>query len=157
MRELIVNIWIFIDLDTEIAYNWSGRVYSIEGNDDKKLDFLRIASSTDYLVCERKTFPENIKTILPYEELRGCLPSNMIKSLLENNPDLFFCELERSLPPMLNLNINDLKPTPQKISNNPLYVLTQIYEDESGMQHPIISENDLYWLNVERLKRGRFN
>lgn len=157
MKELVVNIWIFIDLETELAYNWSGRVYSIDGTDDEKFDILKKLSTTDFLVCERKNFPENIQTILPNKELKGYLPSNMIRSLFENNPDLFFCELERPLPPFLNLNISELESTPQKIPNNPLYVLTQIYEDESGNQHPIITQDDLQWLNNERLRLGRFN
>ena len=153
MRELAVNIWIYIDLGTELAYNWSGRVYCIEGTDDEKFEILKKLSSTDFLVCERKGFPQNIQAILHNKELKGYIPSNMVKTFFENYPDLFFNELDKPLPPLLNLNISELKSSPQKIPDDPLYVITQIYEDESGNQHPILTPGDLQWIEEERLKR----
>lgn len=156
MKELVVHIWIYIDLMTEFAYNWSGRVYCIEGTDDEKLDLLKRISSTDFLTCERRTFPETIGIINQDKELKGYIPSNMVKSFFENYPDFFFDELDKTLPPILNSSINGFKSIPQKIPDNPLYVTTQIYEDESGNQHPIITQKDLQWLENERRKHHRF-
>ncbi len=93
MQELVTNIWIFIDLETEFAYNWSGRVYSIKGTDEEKLQILKKLSSTDFLTTPRLTFPQNIRAIIGEKELRGKLPSNMVRNFFDQNPDLFFNEL----------------------------------------------------------------
>lgn len=41
MKELIVNIWIYIDLETELAYNWAGKVYNTGGTDEEKFTLLK--------------------------------------------------------------------------------------------------------------------
>lgn len=39
MRESVVNVWIYIDLETELAYNWSARAYNATKKD--KLGILK--------------------------------------------------------------------------------------------------------------------
>lgn len=67
---------------------------------------------------------------------------------------MFFNELEKELPPILSLKINAMKSSPQLLPQDPLYVLTQIFEDSNGTVHPITNEGDMKWLNNERENRG---
>ncbi|MBW6537791.1 MAG: hypothetical protein K0B11_22470 [Mariniphaga sp.] len=70
MHELVTNIWIFIDLKTELAYNWSGRVYSIKGTDEEKLQILKKLLSTDFTTVSRNAFPDNVKAVINGKELK---------------------------------------------------------------------------------------
>lgn len=149
MQELVTNIWIYIDLETELAYNWSGRVYSIKGTDEEKLMVLNKLSSTDFLTVPRLTFPENFKTVINDKEFNGKIPSKMVRNFFVQFPNLFFDELEKTLPPLFNQNNQHMNATKQKIPQNPLYVLTQIYE-EDGNLHPIITLDDQNWLKEKR-------
>jgi hypothetical protein len=155
MQELVTNIWIFIDLETELAYNWSGRVYSINGTDEEKLMILKKLSSTDYLTVPRNEFPENVVAVIDGKELKGKLPSNMVRNFFDQNPDLFFNKLENDLPPLLNLDYQNMSKSKQKIPQNPLYVITQIYEEEDGNLHPIVTLDDQNWLNEKRFYKFR--
>lgn len=152
MQELVTNIWIFIDLETELAYRWSGRVYSIKGTDEEKLNILEKLSSTDFLTVPCHSFPQNVMAVINGKEFRGKLPSNAVRNLFIQNPDIFFNEIEKSLPPLLSLDYRNMYSEKQKIPQKPLYVLTQVYEDEDGNLHPIITLDDQKWLE----ERGFF-
>ena len=155
MQELVTNIWIFIDLETELAYNWSGRVYSINGTDEEKLLILKKLSSTDYLTAPRLSFPDIVKAVINGKELNGKLPSNMVRNFFDQYPDMFFDEIEKSLPPLLNLDYQNMSTSKQKIPQNPLYVITQIYEEEDGTMRPIITSDDQKWLEEKRYLKFR--
>ncbi len=48
-----------------------------------------------------------------------------------------------------------MSPSKQKIPLNPLYVITQIYEEENGNLHPIVTLDDQNWLNEKRFYKFR--
>lgn len=154
MKELVVNIWVYIDLVTELAYNWSGRVYCIDGTDQEKLTILKKLASYDFLVCKRNPFPESITAIMGDKELKGYIPFGSVKSFFEMYPDLFYNELDKQLPLLMNLNSRKVSYSKQNIPDNSLYVITQIFEDEEGKQHPILTAKDVQWLQKQRQYRG---
>lgn len=148
MRESVVNVWIFIDQESNLAYNWSARAYNMTGSDEEKLALLKKLSATDFISCERISFPKNVKIVDGNNELEGYLPANMINSFFDTHQDLIYTEIEKTLPPLLKLDDNDLKTILQKLPENPLYVLTQVYEDKKGNQRPILNKKDVQWLET---------
>jgi hypothetical protein len=154
MEELVINIWIFIDLETELAYNWCGKVYSLSGTDEEKYQVLRSLAFSDYKTTPRVAFPENVKAIRNGKDLAGYIPSSAVNNFFEQYPDLFINELEKSLPPLLFLNSKNLMHSNQTLPEDPLYVLTKIYEKENGFQRPIITEDDRIWLQSQRFLKG---
>jgi hypothetical protein len=79
----------------------------------------------------------------------------MVRNFFVQFPNLFFDELDKTLPLLLNLNHQNMNATKQKIPQNPLYVLTQIFEEENGNLHPIITPEDQRWLEEKRFFKFR--
>jgi hypothetical protein len=154
MEELVINIWIYVDLETELAYNWCGKVYSLTGTDEEKYEVLRTLAYSDYKTVPRVTFPQNVKAIISGKELSGYVPSSAINNYFEQYPDSFIDELEKALPPLIFTNSKNLMHLKQTLPENPLYVITKIYEKENGFQRPIITEDDRMWLQSQRLLKG---
>jgi len=156
MRESVVNVWIFIDQESNLAYNWSARAYNMTGSDEEKLALLKKLSATDFISCERISFPKNVKIVNGTDELEGCLPANSINSFFDHNQDIIFTELENFLPPIFSLDNSEVKSKPQNLPQNPLYVLTQVYEDKKGNQRPILSKKDVQWLEMVMQQNNSF-
>ncbi|MCM2972899.1 hypothetical protein [Larsenimonas suaedae] len=145
--ELVFNLWAFCDSGTEAIYALSGRAYNIEGTDQEKLDFLKTASRTDYLTAERLNVPDRFKIYVGDEEKAGFTSLN---TLNDPNAQLFeevFKSVEDELPLLPDFSGPEPIAVQQKIPNDPLCVVTTLYEDESGNIRPIITEKDREWVS----------
>jgi hypothetical protein len=148
MSELVVNIWFFIVLETDLAYNWSGKVYCMGGTDEEKTQLLKKMSATDYITVKRQSFPQFVKAVFSNAEVAGKLPTSSIDSFFEHHNEYVLNTLEKQLPPILNLKPENLSAVPQKIPREFLFVLTMIFEDAEGNIRPIVTDTDKEWLSA---------
>jgi hypothetical protein len=63
--------------------------------------------------------------------------------------------LESDLPPEMRIHNGDIVDEPQKIPEDPLCVITTLYEDEQGNVTPIATDSDREWVKEQENLRGR--
>lgn len=154
MEELVINIWIYIDLPTGMGYAWSGKIYSLTGSDDNKFKILEALAESDYKTVPRKQLTDRVSITENGVTTTGVIPSANLNDYFEKDSDWFCEELEKELP---NVDVytsvsNDSINKPQKLSQNPLYLLTRLFENEKGEVKPFTSEENIKWIKNE-LKR----
>lgn len=153
MKELVLNFWFIVDISTDICQNFYVRPYCLEGEDDFKFQVLRILAETDYQTCERQAIPDNFKIVYPTREVRG-IPVHKLNALFEGNMDQFIRIAESLLPKLLKFDPygGNHQAIPQKISDNPLFVMTIVFENEVGEQRPFTSPENQAWVESERFR-----
>ncbi|SEL45021.1 hypothetical protein [Halomonas daqiaonensis] len=145
--ELIFNLWAIYDADSGTVYGLSGKAYNLSGTDRKKLDFLKIASRTDYVTAKRYRVPERFSiTFSDAVSQRGVTYLNAVH---DPNAQLFeevFQHIEAELPPLPDFSGGDVVNVRQTIPEDPLCVTTVLYEDEVGDIRPVITDEDREWI-----------
>lgn len=145
--ELIFNLWVIYDSGVGFIYALSGRAYYADGTDANKLLLLRNLAATDHVMAKRYEVPSRFQVCY----LNGTIKSKVatLNSIRDPSAQLFeelFDNLESELPPLLDFSGTETIATPQKIPNDPVCVVTILYEDEFGNIRPIITEEDSAWL-----------
>jgi hypothetical protein len=81
-----------------------------------------------------------------------------LSAINDPNTHLFeevFKNIEAELPPLPEFFGSGYKAAPQKIPNNPLCVITTLYEDEHGNIRPIVTDKDRRWIaEQEKVRRN---
>lgn len=153
--ELCLNIWFVVDIATGHSYNWMGRVYNLMGNDDDKTVTLKKLAETDYQVAERESFPNEWKVVVGNRTFEGHITSNQINSIIDLNLEFFINKLEKNLPKLISFTQSDQSygtAEPQKIPDNPLFVLTILMENEKGELIPNTSTENKALIEKERIR-----
>ena len=134
MEELIINFWIYVDLQTEVIYNWSAKVYCISGSDNDKTTFLKGLADTDYKTASRRLLSDKLQYHLGSKVLQGNIPSSSFDDYFDSNSEWFCLEVEKTIPPKIifSVDIDKCKAIPQKLPESPLYVLTYLIENDIG-------------------------
>jgi len=153
MKELVLNFWFIVDIGTDICQDFYVKTYCLEGEDDFKFQVLRLLADTDYQTCERQAIPDNFKIVYATREVRG-IPVHKLNELFEGNMDQFIRIAESLLPKLLKFDPygGNHQAIPQKISDNPLYVMTIVFENEVGEQRAFTTEENQAWVKQEKLR-----
>ena len=156
MNELIVNLWAIYDADSGCVYGLSGKTYSVSGDDKFKLSVLKSLARTDHLTAKRYQVPSRFQ--ISYTD--GTVKQNvtLLNSINDPNTNLFedmFSNLESELPPVMRFHNGDVVEEPQKLPEDPLCVVTTLYEDEQGNITPVVTDSDREWVREQEHLRGR--
>jgi hypothetical protein len=154
MEEIIVNFWIYVDIGTDTAYNWSGKMYCITGTDDEKLRLLVALSESDFKTVKRRNLSEKLSINVNGEVMTGNLPASFIDDYFDSDSNWFCVELENELPDVIVFG-NGAKTNQllnQKLPTTPLYVLTILMENERGEIRPVTNNDNKDWIKSERFR-----
>ncbi|TCJ18138.1 hypothetical protein EPD60_04180 [Flaviaesturariibacter flavus] len=152
--ELCFNLWFLTDVATGLAYGWCGRVYSIAGDDDTKIDLLRQLAETDFVTARRERFPSEWKVVRGEHVLEGHLAISQFNEALEHI-DYFASVLEAALPILPPYNHGpapSAQPVRQHLPNNPVYVATILMENDRGELRPFTTPENKAWTDWERIR-----
>lgn len=153
---LAVNLWAIYDSGTGVIYGLSGRAYCVSGTEAENLALLRRLSATDYITAKRYEVPARFQ--VNYADGTVQRKVTTLNAVSDPNAKLFeemFRNIETELPPISDFSATDAQSTPQKLPNDPLCVVTVLYEDESGNIRPIITDDDRRWVAAQESARGR--
>lgn len=154
--ELIINLWAIYDAGTGLVYGLAGRAYHVEGNDEHKLAILRGLARTDHVTAHRYRLPERFS--VSYADGSTQKGVTKLNAVTDPNASLFedmFKNIENALPPLMHLQGLDVEPIKQKVPDDPLCIVTTLYEDEQGNVTPIVTDGDRDWVRQQELLRGR--
>lgn len=159
-KEIVVNLWFIVDIETDLCYNWLIKPYCISGTDREKTDILKILAEADYLTVNRKEIDKRFKAAFKNMTVEGKIPLEFINSHLEANLNHYISILEKKLPLEFNFSgnfIDSPSASKPKIPINPLFVSTILMENEIGEIRPYTTEENKSWYENEkkRLELGR--
>ena len=111
---------------------------------------------TDHLTVKRYQVPSRFK--ITYTD--GTVKKNLtqLNAINDPNANLFedmFANLETELPPGMRIQNGDFIDEPQKLPEDPLCVITMLYEDEQGNITPVATDSDREWVKKQENLRGR--
>lgn len=144
--ELVFNLWAIYDASSGTVYGLSGKAYNLSGTDRQKLEFLKVASRTDYVTAKRYRVPDRFSiTFSDAVSQRGV---TYINAVYDPSAQLFkevFQNIEADLPLLSDFSGGDIVHVNQTIPEDPLCVTTVLYHDEVGDIHPIVTDEDREW------------
>jgi hypothetical protein len=149
-QELVFNFWAIYDAGTCLVYSLAGKAYNLSGSDAEKLALLKKLSATDYITAKRYKLPDRFQ--VSYTDGTEKKGVTFLNTVHDPNAQLFeemFRNLEPELPPLPDLSGSDYKEIKQKIPDDPLCVVTVLYEDETGSIRPIITDEDRQWISQQ--------
>lgn len=145
--ELVFNLWAIYDAASGTVYGLSGKAYNVAGTDREKLEFLKAAAGTDYVTAKRYKVPERFIISFTDGEVRRGV--TFLNAMYDPNAQLFegvFKNIEAELPPLPDFSGGEAMSIKQLVPEDPLCVVTALYEDESGCIRPIITDEDREWI-----------
>ena len=131
--EVIVNLWYFVDKHHQVIHSLAGRAYIAEGSDDEKTHLLKQLAGTDFPLATRLPVPDRYQCDCFGNMLTGFAHV----SELDNPATLLFEEIYQAIDNNLaeKALANGLPVEIFKIPDNPLFVMTALYEDDAGIIH----------------------
>lgn len=154
--ELIFNLWAIYDATSGFVYGLAGKAYCASGGDSDKLSVLKYLSATDYVTAKRYKLPSRFRVSYTGGTFKTGV--TFLNAVNDPNAQLFeeiFKNLETELPPLHDFSEAEYKGVKQKVPDDPLCVVTILYEDERGIIRPIITEEDKQWVAHQEQLRGR--
>ncbi|TOO92131.1 hypothetical protein [Vibrio parahaemolyticus] len=155
--EYAVNLWAFVDIDTKLIYSISGRAYFLSGDEDKKLQLLKMLARSDFMGAHRAKVPSQF--YVDNGTASRCRNVTTVAGFYQHEAELFASlinDIEHSLPPLMIAHDRKIVETPQSLPNDLLRVVTLVSEDSEGYYRAIITEEDVEWLQNElAFKRAR--
>jgi hypothetical protein len=166
-KEIVINFWFIVDIETELCYNWLIKPYCIVGSDNDKTSLLKTLAETDFLTVHRRKINTNFQTVYPNQLVEGKIPQELINNHLETYFDYYISVIEKELPLEFSFNFkNDIFGDPKaekvKFPKSPLFVSTVLMENECGEIRPYTTEENKLWYDLEKKrldfeKRSRNN
>lgn len=157
MSELVFNIWFIVDISTGISQYYFLKIYGLEGEDEEKFQLLRRLADFDYVTCERQEVPKNHQLVMlnTGKRLNG-IPLHELSRALEINLNSFLKEAESKLPPILHFDPyrGNHHTTNQTLGEQPLYVMTVLFENEVGEMKPYTKDEYREWAESEMYRLG---
>ncbi|MCF8129404.1 MAG: hypothetical protein K9N10_12885 [Deltaproteobacteria bacterium] len=133
--EIIVNLWYYVDEGCQFIFALAGRAYVAQGGDEEKTALLKQLAETDYPLATRRLVPDNYVCEYAGKSRRGVAH---ISELENPETQLFECvyqALEEDLAKIANSQ--NLPAEDFKIPDNPLFVMTALYQDDYGEVHMV--------------------
>lgn len=157
MPELVFNIWFIVDIASGISQHFFLKVYGMEGEDEEKFQLLRRLAEYDYMTCERQEIPRSHQLVMldSGREIPG-IPVHELQHTLESNLDAFIKEAESNLPLILHFDPyrGNHHTTKQRLGEQPLFVMTLVFENEVGEMKPFTKPENREWIQSEMERLG---
>jgi hypothetical protein len=150
-NDLAVNLWAYIDEGTRLVYAISGKAYALSGRDEDKLAVLRQLAATDHLTAKRQGLPKRFTVTDGQQTREGMTHPRIIRDNVADAFESVFQSIESNLPPMPDFLTGRHKP--QRIPQEPLFLLTFLREDDDGNVTPITSRELSRQFAVEQVKQ----
>ncbi len=147
---LAVNLWAYIDADTGMVYAISGKAYALAGADADKAIVLRQLAATDYPTAKRLPLPKRFTVTDGAQTHEGVSPSIYVRSNVADVFESVFQSLEAELPPTPDFLTG--RHRPQRIPQEPFFLLTFLREDDGGNVTPITSRELSREFTIEQVK-----
>jgi len=159
MSELVFNIWFIVDIASGISQYYFLKIYGLEGEDEEKFQLLRRLAEFDFVTCERQEIPKNHKLVMLNSErtIQG-IPLQELSRALDVNLNAFLKEEESKLPLILHFDPyqGNHRTTNQTLGNEPLFVMTILFENEDGKMRPYTNQEYRDWAESEMTRLGYF-
>jgi hypothetical protein len=150
-NDLAVNLWAYIDDGTGMVYAISGRAYALTGSDEEKLAVLRKLAATDYRTAKRQGLPKRFTVTDGQQTREGMTHPRVIRDNVADVYESVFRSIESELPPIPDFVTG--RHRPQRIPQEPLFLLTFLREDDEGNVTPITSKELSRHFATEQVKR----
>lgn len=155
MEEYVFNIWFIIDIGTDLSSHCIIRPYNLKGSDEEKLKVLHTLAETDYKSGNRTHFSERCEVAYSNITAKGYAHISVINTVFENYLEFFVQEAEKLLPPQIKFTYtakDESQIIKQVLPQNPLYILTFLFENEYGEMKPYTTEENKNWIQSEKLR-----
>ena len=131
--EIIINLWAIHDPDVNVIYGLAGRTYYASGTDEEKTALLKQLAVSDFVLATRMPVPDRFNVESEGETLNGYCKLNELYNPKTTLFKELFLELESEMVSRFKADTGgDDFPEFLKISDNPLYIVTALVEDEDG-------------------------
>jgi len=137
--EIIINLWYFVDEDRQFIFALAGRAYIARGTDEEKTALLKRLAGTDYPLAIRRLVPDRYISDYAGKILPGIAPVSELDDPATQLFEEVYQAIEEDLAKTAeaqNLPVDDFK-----ISDNPLFVMTALYQDDYGAIHVLGLKN----------------
>jgi len=161
-KEIVINLWFIVDIETELCYNWLIKPYCLAGFENEKTSILKKLAETDFMTVHRREISTYFRTAFTNLLVEGKIPLELINNHLDTYLDYYYSEIEKELPLEFSFNFDkdffgDPKAEKIKVPINSLYISTILMENERGEIRPYTTEENKLWYYQEkqRLNFGR--
>lgn len=128
--EIILNLWYIVDEDQQFIFALAGRAYMANGTDEEKTALLKQLAATDYPLAIKLSTPDRYVTFYA-DKMRPCIAP--VSELDDPATELFkevYQAIEADLAKMAE--DRDWPLDDYKIPDNPLFVMTALYQEDEG-------------------------
>lgn len=129
--EICLNLWYYV-LQTGVVIRIAGKAYALKGTEQEKLAALKAVSATDHLTATMDRVPMHLVINEGARRLEGAMDVRSLPAMVSMVFGPLFNKLEASLPPVLRVVDEEYFEQALKIPDEPLFVLTAVYEEEDG-------------------------
>jgi hypothetical protein len=129
-KEIIVNLWYYVDEGCQFIFALAGRAYIAKGSDEEKKGLLKQLAETDYRLATRRLVPDNYLFEYAGKSHRGVTHISELDNPATQLFEGVYQALDEELAKIVeaqNLPVEDFK-----IPDNPLFVMTALYRDDYG-------------------------
>lgn len=159
MEEFVFNIWFIVDIGTNLSTHCIIRPYNMVGNDEEKQKVLNSLAETDYKSGDRIHYSDKMNAIYGNSQaLEGYGHLSVIKDYFELNFEFFVRKAEELLPLQFRFEGDGKgknETIKQTLPQNPLFVLTFLFENDYGEMKPYTTAKNIAWIESERYKIKR--
>jgi hypothetical protein len=132
-KEIIQNLWYYVDEGCQFIFALAGRAYIARGSDEEKTALLKQLAETDYPLATRWFVPDNYVCEYAGKSCRGVVH---ISELDDAGTQLFECVYQALDEELAKIaEAQNLPAEHFKIPDNPLFVMTPLYQDDYGEIH----------------------
>jgi hypothetical protein len=134
-EEIIVNLWYYVDEGCQFIFALAGRAYVAQGSDEEKTALLKQLAQTDYLLATRRPVPDNYVCEYAGKSHRGVAHISELDNPATQLFEGVYQALDEELAKIAvaqNLPVEDFK-----IPDNPLFIMTALYQDDYGEVHVV--------------------
>lgn len=135
--EVILNLWYTLDCKTNLIYSLSGRAYLFNGTDNQKNNILQSLAHTDYQLSKQFSVPKRFSIEYKSKEMIGVVPTSALKIEGIHLFEEVIQALEQDFPKRTLFYEDNPHISTIKIPENPLFLITGLMEDPSGILQPL--------------------
>ncbi len=131
--EVIINLWYYIDEAQQIIISLAGRAYIVQGTDEEKTTLLQKLAVTDYPLAIRRLVPDRYVSDYAGKMRPGIAHISELDNPATQLFEEVYLAIEEDMAKMTDAH--GLPPDDYKIPENPLFVMTALYQDDYGEIH----------------------
>lgn len=128
--EIILNLWYYVDEEQQFIFALAGRAYMASGTDEEKTALLKQLAATDYPLVLKLPTPDRYVTFYADKMRPGIAPASELDDPATQLFEVVYQAIEADLAKMAE--DRDWPLDDYKIPDNPLFVMTALYQEDGG-------------------------